>query len=576
MSNDESADLTKPKLGDVQIRWGVRFPLRDGVELSAILYLPVDPDGPAPAIFTMTPYIAQSHHQQGVYYAARGYPFLSVDVRGRGNSEGRFHPRNEAEDGYDIVEWLAQQPYCNGKVAGWGLSYMGYCQWAAARERPPHLATIVPAAAPFRGVDSPLRNNVFTPYTMQWLMVVAGRTSQERMFVDRTFWNQKFRQWFEAGLPFRQLDTFLGNSSSLFQEWISHPHRDAYWDSYNPTAEQYAKLALPILTITGIYDADQLGALAHYREHMRSASAAARAEHYLVIGPWDHSGTCAPKAEFGGIKVGPAGLLDLAELHAQWYAWRMRGAAKPAFLRKKVAYYVMGAETWRYADTLEAVTARFDPLRLQVAHNPTDVFHSGVMTRELPSGNSPHSYIYDPRDLSLAQLESTVDSESLIDQRMVLAGRGRQLVYHSALFTESVEIAGFFRLLLWLSIDQPDTDVRACVYEVAPDGSAIILTADWIRARYRESFREEKLIDTHAPLNYRLEHFQFVSRRLDAGSRLRLVIGPLNSIHWQKNYNSGGVVADETVHDARTVTVKLFSDAEHPSTLYVPLGVEAV
>ncbi len=118
------------------------------------------------------------------------------------------------------------------------------------------------------------------------------------------------------------------------------------------------------MTITGSYDGDQPGALTHYREYMKNASAEGRARHYLIIGPWDHAATRTPRAEIGGLKFAPASLVDLPQLHLDWYAWTMQGGPKPQFLQKAVAYYVMGAERWRYADTLEAVTAKSLPYYL--------------------------------------------------------------------------------------------------------------------------------------------------------------------------------------------------------------------
>src|ERR1043165_4152086 len=124
----ESSDL-ESRQADVQMQWGVKIPLRDGVRLNATLYLPKNHQKRAPVIFTLTPYIGQTYHDRGLYFAAHGYPFLTVDVRGRGNSEGVFKPLiQEARDGHDVVEWLAKQPYCNGKVTMWGGSYAGYDQ----------------------------------------------------------------------------------------------------------------------------------------------------------------------------------------------------------------------------------------------------------------------------------------------------------------------------------------------------------------------------------------------------------------------------------------------------------------
>lgn len=310
----------------------------------------------------------------------------------------------------------------------------------------------------------------------------------------------------------------------------------------------------------------------HYKEHMRHATDAARARHYLVIGPWDHEGTRNPVREFAGVKVGPESLLDLPLLHRQWYAWTMQGGPKPAFLRSHVAYYVMGADKWRYAESIEEVTERELKLYLHSTGNPTDVFSSGTLVADVPRASGPDHYVHDPRDVSLAALESTVDLENRADHRMVYASIGRRLVYHSAPFEADTEISGFFRLFVWLAIDQPDTDFTVGVYEVGVDGSAIQLTSDWLRARYRESEKVQKLIDTTEPLKYRFERFMFVSRLVRRAHRLRLVIGPLHSIYAQKNYNTGGVVTEESINDARCVTVKLFHDQQHPSALHVPLG----
>jgi putative CocE/NonD family hydrolase len=555
------------------MQWGVKIPMRDGVRLNATLYVPRDQTAPLPTLFTATPYVSQMYHDQAVYFAANGLPFLTVDVRGRGNSEGEFHPIGAGQDGHDIVEWVARQPFCNGRVGMWGGSYSGYVQWATIKERPPHLAAIAPVASPYRGVDMPLRNNMFMPYTVQWLTLISGRTTQDRMvFDDRPFWSAQFRRWLESGAPFRSLDAAVGNPSALFQEWLAHPEQDNYWDRYNPTAADYGSLSIPVLTITGAYDANQAGALAHYRELMRHAGPDSRARHCLVIGPWDHAGTRTPRPQFGGIRVGPAALLDLRKLHLEWYEWALRGRERPSFLRKSVAYYVMGAEEWRHADSLEAVTAHTQLLYLHSKVNPSDVFLSGSLETRCVSGGGPDCYVYDPRDVATAAIESTVDPDDLSDQTMLHARRGAHLVYHSEPSARTTEICGFFRLTAWIALDQPDTDFRAAIYEIAADGSSVLLTSDTLRARYREGLRQAKLVHTREPLRYDFERFSFVARRLAAGSRVRLVIEPINSIYAQKNYNSGGTVADESLRDARTVTVRLFHDETHPSSLCVPCG----
>lgn len=570
---------TLPDAARIDLHWGVEIPMRDGTVLSANVYTPKDQKAPSPCIFILTPYTAQSFHDRGVFFAAHGFPFVAVDARGRGNSGGTFQPfTEEAHDGFDTVEWLATQPYCNGKVASSGGSYDGYVQWATAKELPPHLMTIVPVSSPYPGVDFPMFNNIPYVYLVQWLTFLSGHNLQERIHADSVFWTAIDRRWFDAGRPFGELDQIVGRPLPTYHEWLSHPYLDGYWDAMSPTAEQYSRMRIPVLTITGSNDDDQWGALTYYRQHMEHASPESRAEHFLVVGPWNHAGTRAPKAEFDGLKFGPASLVDLSKLHLEWYAWTMQYGPKPAFLQKNVAYYVMGADKWRYTDTLEQVTAHTAAFYLSSDHNASDVLQSGILAERIPErastehSSTPDRYIYDPRDRSDAALQSTLGPVSRVDQSLTYAARGRRLVYHSAPFESATEVSGFFRLTAWLAIDQPDTDFAIGIYEIALDGSSTLLALDWERARYRDSLRQPALVRTRALLRYDFEHFNFVSRRIRPGSRLRLVIGPINSMYAEKNYNSGNVVANESMADARPVTVLLYHDRAHPSVLYLPIG----
>lgn len=271
-------------------QWGVKIPLRDGVKLNATLYRPSVQRAPLPCVFTMTPYISQTYHERGRYFSANGYVFLTIDVRGRGNSEGDFTPLlQEVDDVRDVVDWLARQPYCDGKLSMWGGSYAGTNQWLAAKWRSPQLRSIVPVAAPWPGFDFPMNSNIFLSYDMIWLTLTSGHTGQEAIFGDWPFWEAKMTEWSAAHHPFAQLDVDLGNPSPIFQEWLRHPTQDAYWARFVPSPQDFAKIDLPILSITGQYDIGTIGALAFYRAHMREGSAAAKAQHYLVIGPWDHA-----------------------------------------------------------------------------------------------------------------------------------------------------------------------------------------------------------------------------------------------------------------------------------------------
>ncbi len=410
-----------------ELRLGVKIPMRDKVELNATIYLPKDASGAtsrSPVVFTLTPYISDSYNARAAYFASHGYAFALVDVRGRGNSGGDFEPfASEARDGYDVVEWLARQPFCDGKIAMWGGSYAGYDQWATAKEFPPHLTTIVPVAAARPGLDFPFTNNVGIRYDVQWLTLTSGKASQQNLFADSVFWRARFLDAYRQHLPFKSMDSFVGNPTPNFQRMIAHPFMDGYYDAMVPTRDQFTKLALPILTITGQYDGDELGALAFYRDHLASASPAARAKHFLIIGPWDHAGTRTPTDEVGGVKFGSAAVLDLNDLHRQWYDWTMKDGARPDFLKDRVSYYLLGPGNsgangeWKHAADFDKLIANHYLLYLDASESRGHgVFHSGLLS-EKQAASGADEYVYDPLDLHRGEIEGALDLEKTVGHR---------------------------------------------------------------------------------------------------------------------------------------------------------------
>jgi putative CocE/NonD family hydrolase len=564
----------------VDLKWGVKIPLRDGVRLNATVYLPSPLREAVPIVFTLTPYIADSYHDRAMYFARHGYGFALVDVRGRGSSEGYFEPMaNEAKDGADVVEWLAKQPWSNGKITMWGGSYAGFDQWSTLKEFPPHLATIVPAAAAHPGVDFPFQGNVFGGYVVQWLTFTSGVTGNSNLFGEGSFWSEKFGRLYDSGYAFTTLDRLVGNPLPNFQKWLAHPIPDRYYDAMVPDSAAYAKIAMPILTITGHYDGDQPGAMEYYRRHMKWGTAAAKANHYLIVGPWDHAGTRTPRREVGGLTFGPASVLDLNQLHKEWYDWTMKSGAKPGFLKDRVAYYVVGpdAEQWKYAPDLESVTASRRQYFLGSNGSAGDAFASGSLGLTAPTAETSapaDRYTYDPLDLRPGQLERSGErgGGGLTSQQDALNLFGAGLVYHTAPFAQATELTGYVRFVAWLSMDVPDTDLQVSLFEILPNGSSVSLTSDLLRARYRTSLRTEAPVKPGEVLRYEFDRFPFFSRRVSKGSRLRLVVQSPNSIGLEKNYNSGGVVALETRKDARTAHVTLHHDEKYPSVLELPIG----
>ena len=559
----------------IDLIWGLKIPLRDGVRLNGTVYKPAHQTEPLPVIVTLTPYISDTYHERAYYFSQHGYVFVLVDARGRGNSEGAFDPFvQEPQDGYDVVEFLAKQPWSNGKVTMWGGSYAGYDQWATLKELPPHLATIVPVASAHAGVDFPFCRGIWPSYVMQWLTDTSGRTPNTNLFGQNSFWVQKFTEMYKQQAPYDTLDTIVGNTSTVFRKWLQHPTYDSYWQGLAPTPEQYARMNIPILSITGDYDGDQPGAMSYYLEHMKYGNAAAKERHYLIIGPWDHPGTRTPKKEVGGLSFGDASLLNMNDLHRQWYDWTLKHGAKPEFLKKPVAYYVVGpgAENWKYADSLEAIATEHRVLYLNSQNGQAnDAFHSGQLSTQR-AASPPDKYVYDPRDLRPGeQLEQQDLEKPITDERFALNLFGNGVVYHSEPFAEATEVSGYVKLTVWIAMDVPDTDFNVTLYEILPDGSSVVLSGDQLRARYRKSLSQPELVKPGSLERYDFTGFTWFSRRVSKGSRLRLVLNSPNSIFSEKKYNSGGRVEEESGKDAHVAHVSVYHDGDHPSALEIPI-----
>ncbi|MEI7526643.1 MAG: CocE/NonD family hydrolase [Mariniphaga sp.] len=558
---------------EIDIISGVKIKLRDGVQLNATLYKPHDQKEILPVIFTLTPYISDTYHPRGNYFAKNGYVFAIVDVRGRGSSEGIFDPfMQEAKDGYDIVEWLAKQQYCNGKITMWGGSYAGYDQWATAKELPPHLKTIVPAAAAQPGVDFPMQYNIAYPYTIQWLTLTNEKTGNENLFEESKFWTSKFTERYNKDLPFTSLDSLVGNPNKTFQKWALHPLVDDYIKSMRPDSVQYNKINIPILTITASYDDDQPGAMNFYSDFMLNANADAKSQHYLIIGPWDHAGTRTPAKEVGGLKFGDASMIDMNDLHRQWYNYTLKDSVKPAFLKNKVAYFITNKNTWKYAASLEYIGKEKQKFYLNTPNKTgNNVLHSAFLQTGLPEKNAPAEYVYDSLDKSYGLKEQNQVDNYLTDQTLAYSIGKQGVVYHSAPFENDTEVSGFFELKAYIETDVRDVDIEADVYEIKADGTSVFLTRNAIRGRYNERLEKEKLLTPGAINLFDFKRFTFISRVIEKGSCLRLIISSPNSINVQKNYCSGGVVANETAKDAQTAHLKIYNDSKHPSVLLMPV-----
>jgi len=558
---------------DIQILLDQKIPMRDGVQLTSRIWKPPEMKEPLPAIFALTPYVADEGQKRGMFFAQNGYVYLQVDCRGRGNSQGVFYPdEREGPDGADIVEWIAKQPWCDGRVAMLGGSYRGFTQWQTIMEYPPALKTIVPTASGYPGIDYPGLCNIFGSYMVQWNALVAGRTINKNIFAEEKYWNGKFYKMYSEHLPFSKLAEITGTDQELFTRWLSRPYYNDFLKNNNPKPEDYEQIDIPILTITGYFDGDQSGAMAYYREHMKFGTDEGKKKHYLITGPWSHAGTRNPKKELGGLVFGDNSVLNMDKLHLEWYDWIFKGKSKPAFLKKRVCYYMMTTNEWKYVDRIEDISNETQIWHLSSKNgNAHDVFQSGILLSTPPlNTQEPDVFIYDP--LKIISKEAYLEqkkNESFLSQSLAFAED--KLIYHSPPLEEDLEVAGYPMLTAFIELNVPDTDLGVTINEIKPDGRSIFLGNAVIRARYRNSLSTPELVIPGKIYRYVFNNFYFFARKLSKGSRLRLVLHTLNSPDLQKNYNSGGDISEETAKDARTATIKVYHEKKYPSSFALPV-----
>jgi len=550
----------------------VFIPARNGVRLHVRIWMPTDVGDPLPSILTLTPYTSDDGHRFGTFYASHGFAYVNADVRGRGESEGESWPlERDGLDGADIVRWIVDQPWSDGQVGMRGGSYRGMTQWQTLKEFPEGLVTIVPTASVHPGWDYPNPSGIFLSYAARWLAFVEGKASQANLFGDTDYFAAKYMEIYEGHRAFSELDEITGLSPRVFERWIAHPWYDEFWQAMNPGLEEYARMDIPILTITGHFDGDQPGAMKYYRDHMAHGSEVGRANHYLIMGPWDHGGTRLPQAELGPFNFDSVSAINMEAIHLAWFEWTLRGGAKPEFLKDRVAHYVMSAEEWRFAPSLEAVAPNRLEWYLDSRGSAQDVFASGALSHESAAEDGTTELVYDP--LVTYEQDQVQARQPWAPRSDALAYLpGPKAIYHSDPLGEDADLSGYATLELFVELDVPDTDLQALVYEIRSDGTPIYLGTSELRARHRNGVDRLDPVVPGEVERYTFDRFYWTSRRIRRGSRLRVVVSPMNTPYRDKNYNSGGNTIEETGSDAHTALIRIHHGPQYPSRLILPVG----
>ncbi len=532
----------------------VEVPMRDGVQLCTNVWLPAR-TARSPTVLLRTPYAndANEFARWGLQdYLCAGFAVAIQSVRGRGRSQGAFgFFFVEDKDGYDSVEWIASQPWCDGKVAMDGGSYLGTAQWLAARERPPHLVCIMPSVPagdwfneiPFVG------GALQVDWAFSWLGLMAGLNFEFEAAGDRNL--ERFR-------PLKDAEQVLGVRLPLYQDILAHPTLDEFWRRLQWSAEDFRRIEIPVFTVTGWFDGDQAGTLLYWRglEDRREALQSS----HLIIGPWSHA-ECylGGDTRRGEMESGTASVLPIRSLRVGFLRRHLHGdnCARDA----RVRLFITGSRAWRQFD-------HYPPGQTQIrswflrADAPANGAQGGGALNEREAHGAPDRYCYDPLDP--VPYKAGAEDHTQIEQRTDV------LVYSSAAMRDSLTVVGAVDLVLHAASDALDTDFTAKLLDVYPDGRALSLThvGGIQRARYRHGFDHAIPLTPAEPVELRIR-LSHVGHTFLPAHRIRLEVSSSCFPLADPNTNTGADIATDTA--PRKANQTIFHDALHPSRLLLPV-----
>jgi putative CocE/NonD family hydrolase len=470
-------------------------------------------------------------------------------TRGKGCSRSNPVPyEHDGSDAAALIDWISKQAWSDGRVGMYGGSYEGFTQWAAAKQMPKALKALMPGAPVAPGIDVPMEGNVFWNFIYPYPFYTTNtKYLDDATWNDTARWNRLNRDWYMSGRAYRDLEKIDGTPNPIFDRWIRHSSYDAYWRNMIPYKNEFARIKIPVLTTAGYYYGGPGAAVYYFTQHYKYNP---NADHYLIIGPYDHirghRGTVGVLGDelnvLSGYKLDPVAQIDMGELRYQWFDYVFKGGPKPALLKDKVNYQVMGANAWNHAPTLAGMSNR--TLRFQLS-----AARSGDTYRLSESNPSDDTFV--TQTVNLAD-RSDVDRDApgggVLD-KAVDVWNGAEFV--SDPLPASIEISGLFSGRLDFVSNKKDFDFEVDLYALTPMGDYVQLAPYWARASYIGDLSQRRLLVPGKRQQLNFQSVRLMSRQVEAGSRLVAVLRVIKEPGREINYGTGKNVIDETVSDAK-------------------------
>ncbi len=612
-----AAHGSKPR-HDVSVMEDVFVEMRDGTPLATDVYLPAEDgrpvEGRLPTVLERTPYDKENPTRKkdmGEWFTSRGYAVVLQDFRGRFKSEGEFYKYADmGEDGYDTTEWIARQPWSDGRIGTIGTSFMAHFQLALACMNPPHLTTMVVNQGGFTNayLSACRHMGAFELRQLTWAFNSAAN-SREALAdpaIRAALEAVNVTDYLEPGRgPLRKGDSPLSLVPSyerFYIDMLTEARYTDYWRKIGLCAENYIDRIpdIPVLLLGAWYDSYTRTTSDLYRGLSKSKKSPVK----LIFGPWTHGWRSLESRVSGDIDLGPdaplrgTGLAPTPnDLALRWFDRWMRGVDNGADRIHPVNYFVMGGGTgsrtpegrmshggeWRTSPDWPLPETRYTRYYL---HR-----EGGLSTVPPESGTLPSSYTYDPRNpvptiggnissahgVMMPGAFDQVERPDVLGCRppyIPLASRSDVLAFETPPLKRAVEVTGPITATLYVSSSAPDTDFTLKLVDCYPpspdypDGYAMNLSDTIFRARFHGSWEEPVLLEPGRV--YRLEMVSYPTSNLfGAGHRIRVDVSSSNYPRFDINPNTGEPLG---LSNGMTEAVNVIHhDAEHPSCVVLPI-----
>ena len=563
--------------------------MRDGTKLATNVWRP-DVGKPVPALLVRNPYgkqdlAAYTFTSPSIFKLVEaGYAIAVQDTRGTFASEGTFVPHvDDAADGEDTVAWLVDQDWCDGSVGSWGPSYLGFVQWQTASTGVRGLQAMAPSVTSADLYRAPWysRGGALSLDTLlAWSTLVSVNVLQRGLgtghgdIADLPLLVAALADLttLSSTTPVAEQPLLARYLPWIVDQVIGHPERDETWEPLS-SIDRAGSITAPALNIGGWYDLFYGETLRAYTEmKKRGGSAEARAGQRLVIGPWSHGKFSGlfPDRSFGfAADVAATGL---TELQIAFFDRWLRGREDALDGYAPVRIFVMGLDQWRDEQDWPLPDTRFMNYYLDGDGPANTATGAGVLTTNQPIADVADRYLYDPLR-PVPSLGGTLMKiggfDGPADQRPV-HGRDDVLCFASTVLEEPVEVTGPVTATLFVSSSAVDTDFTAKLVDVHPDERAIILCDGIQRMRYRTSLSEPEMMTPGEIYEITVDLIA-TSNVFLPGHRILLEISSSNFPRYDRNSNTGGVIAREHASDMITAVNCIHRGPEYPSRLVLPV-----